>query len=47
MKLKFWMFIQKMFNLKPEYVCRKLGISRATFYRHKKKLSGSMVTKKR
>ena len=29
------------------WVCRKLNISRATFYRHKKKLHGEMVITKR
>ena len=46
-KIKFWMFMYKMFNLSPKYVCEKLNISRATFYRQKKRLSGKMVAKKR
>ncbi len=41
------MFMYKLLNLSPEYVCNKLNISRATFYRYKKRLSGQMVTKKR
>ena len=46
-KLRMMIFIQKILRKDVMWVCRKLGISRATFYRHKKKLDGKMVITKR
>jgi ACT domain-containing protein len=46
-KLKVAIFFQKILGKDVKWVCRKLGISRATFYRHKKKLYGEMVITKR
>ena len=46
-KLKVLIFIQKMLRKDVNWTCRKAGISRATFYRHKKKLDGKMVITKR
>ena len=42
-KLKVLIFFQKFLGKDVGWVCRKLHISRATFYRHKKKLDGKMV----
>ena len=46
-KLKVLIFLKKLLGRDVNWVCRKLGISRATFYRHKKKLDGEMVITKR
>ena len=46
-KLRVLIFIQKLFGKDVKWVCSKLKISRATFYRHKKKLNGEMVITKR
>ena len=46
-KLKVLIFLQKMLKKDVNWVCRKASISRATFYRHKKKLDGEMVITKR
>ena len=46
-KLQVLIFFQKLLNKDVRWVCRKLNISRATFYRHKKKLDGEMVITKR
>ena len=46
-KLKVLIFIQKMLRKDVNWTCRMAGISRATFYRHKKKLDGEMVITKR
>lgn len=46
-KLKVLIFFQKLLGKNVMWVCRILGISRATFYRHKKKLDGKMVITKR
>ena len=43
MKYKFLMFLHKRFGLKPEKVWKYSGISRATFYRQKKKIEGTLV----
>ena len=46
-KLKVLIFIKKLLRKDVNWTCRKAGISRATFYRHKKKLDGQMVITKR
>ena len=46
-KLKVLIFFQKFLGKDAGWVCDKLHISRATFYRHKKKLYGKMVITKR
>ena len=46
-RLKVMIFFQKLLGKNVMWVCRKLNISRATFYRHKKKLDGEMVITKR
>ena len=46
-RLKVMIFFQKLLGKNVMWVCRKLNISRATFYRHKKKLHGEMVITKR
>ena len=46
-KLKVLIFLQKLLKRDVNWVCRKASISRATFYRHKKKLDGEMVITKR
>ena len=45
-KLRMMIFIQKILRKDVMWVCRKLGISRATFYRHKKKLDEMVITKR-
>ena len=47
LKLKALIFVQKFLGKDVKWVCRRLEISRATFYRHKKKLDGQMVVTKR
>tara|TARA_R100000008_G_scaffold80995_1_gene63837 strand:- start:253 stop:402 length:150 start_codon:yes stop_codon:yes gene_type:complete len=47
MKIKVLMFLHRYIKLRPEFICEKAGISRATFYRYKKRLNGTIVTKKR
>ena len=46
-KLRVLIFLQKLLRKDVNWTCSKVGISRATFYRHKKKLSGEMVITKR
>ena len=46
-KLRVLIFFQKFLGKDVGWVCKKLHISRATFYRHKKKLNGKMVITKR
>ena len=46
-KLKVLIFLKKLLKKDVNWVCRKANISRATFYRHKKKLNGEMVITKR
>ena len=46
-KLKVLIFFQKFLGKNVRWVCDKANISRATFYRHKKKLDGKMVITKR
>tara|TARA_Y100001973_G_C5187390_1_gene328760 strand:- start:1270 stop:1428 length:159 start_codon:yes stop_codon:yes gene_type:complete len=46
-KLKVMLFFKKLLGKDVRWVCNKLKISRATFYRHKKKLDGEMVITKR
>ena len=46
-KLRVLIFLQKMLRKDVNWVCQKADISRATFYRHKKKLDGKMVITKR
>ena len=46
-KMRVLIFLQKLLRKDVNWTCRKLGISRATFYRHKKKLDGEMVITKR
>ena len=46
-KLKVLIFFQKFLGKNAQWVCDKANISRATFYRHKKKLNGEMVITKR
>jgi DNA-binding CsgD family transcriptional regulator len=46
-KLKVMIFFQRILGKDVNWICRKLGISRATFYRHKKKLYGKMVITKK
>ena len=46
-RLKVMIFFKKLLGKDVRWVCRKLDISRATFYRHKKKLDGEMVITKR
>ena len=46
-RLKVMIFFKKLLGRDVMWVCRKLGISRATFYRRKKKLDGKMVITKR
>jgi|LUMU01.1.fsa_nt_gb ACT domain-containing protein len=46
-KLKFLMFLHKYFKIKAETICEKANISRATFYRYKKKLKDNIVVQKR
>jgi|TARA_Y100001938_G_C8056070_1_gene414449 ACT domain-containing protein len=46
-KLKVLIFLKKMLRKDVNWVCQKANISRATFYRHKKKLYGEMVITKR
>lgn len=41
------MFMHSRFKMKPSTVMRLGGISRATFYRYKKRLNGYMVQTKR
>lgn len=42
-KYKILMFLHRKFGLKPKSVWEHAGISRATFYRQKKKLDGSII----
>tara|TARA_Y100000310_G_scaffold248258_1_gene254061 strand:- start:1064 stop:1222 length:159 start_codon:yes stop_codon:yes gene_type:complete len=46
-KLKVLIFLKKLLKKDVNWVCRKANISRATFYRHKKKLNGEMVITER
>ena len=47
-KLKLLMFFHKYLNISAKTICKKANISRATFYRYKKKLdSGRFKTQKR
>ena len=46
-KLKVLIFFQKFLGRDVGWVCDKLHISRATFYRHKKKQYDKMVITKR
>ena len=46
-KIRVMMFFKKILRKDVRWVCRKLKISRATFYRHKKKLNAKMVITKR
>ena len=46
-KLKVLIFFQKFLGKDVGWVCDKLHISRATFYRHKKKQYDKMVITKR
>ena len=41
------MFLHNTLGFSREFVCDKAGISRETFYRYKKTLNGTIVTKKR
>ena len=43
LKYKFLMFLHRKFGLRPEKVWKYSGISRATFYRQKKKIDGSLI----
>ena len=47
LRLKFLMFLHKYFKIKAETICEKADISRATFYRYKKKLKDDIVVSKR
>jgi transcriptional regulator of acetoin/glycerol metabolism len=42
-KYKILMFLHRNFGLKPQKVWRYSGISRATFYRQKKKVEGTLI----
>ena len=42
-KYKFLMFLHRKLGLKPEKVWKYSGISRATFYRQKKKIEGTII----
>ena len=46
-KLKFYIFLKNLLRKDVNWVCEKIGISRATFYRHKKRLNGKMVRTER
>ena len=46
-KIKVLIFLKKLLKKDVNWKCRKANISRATFYRHKKKLDGAMVITKR
>ena len=46
-KIKVMMFFKRILRKDVNWICRKLKISRATFYRHKKKLNAKMVITKR
>ena len=47
-RLKLLMFLHKYLNISAKTICKKANISRATFYRYKKKLdSGRMRVHKR
>ena len=46
-KIKVMIFLKGILNKDVNWICRKLNISRATFYRHKKKLEAKMVITKR
>ncbi len=47
-KLKVLMFLHKYLNISAQTICKKANISRATFYRYKKKLdNGKMRVHKR
>ena len=47
LKVKIFLFLHRIFGLKPKTVIKYCGISRATFYRYKKRLDGTMVRTKR
>ena len=47
LKAKIFLFLHRTFGLKPKTVIKYCGISRATFYRYKKRLDGTMVRTKR
>ncbi len=43
-KLKLCLWLHKRFGLSQEFICGKCGVSRATFYRYKKRIKdGEMV----
>ena len=46
-KIRVMMFFKKILRKDVNWICSKLKISRATFYRHKKKLNAKMVITKR
>jgi len=44
LKLKICLWLHRNFGLSQEFICGKCGVSRATFYRYKKRLKdGTMV----
>lgn len=44
LKLKACLWLHRKFGLSQEFICGKCGVSRATFYRYKKRLKdGQMV----
>ena len=47
-KLKILLWLHRKLGLSQSFICGKCGISRATFYRYKKRLgNGKMVQKSR
>ena len=46
-KVRLFLFLHRHFGLKPKSIIKYCGISRATFYRYKKRLNGTMVRTKR
>ena len=46
-RVRVLMFLHRNFGLKPKRIWELCGISRATFYRYKKRLDGTMVKTKR
>tara|TARA_R100000278_G_scaffold46293_1_gene40251 strand:- start:4164 stop:4340 length:177 start_codon:yes stop_codon:yes gene_type:complete len=47
LKYKFWMMMHTKYKLSPQFVSKRLGISKSTFYRKKQRLVGKLVKKKR
>lgn len=46
-KLKLFLWLHRNFGLSQEFICDNCGVSRATFYRYKKRLKSNFVKTKR